>query len=199
MANVLPSSKHTDLVDAIREVLRQSEEPLTVLKIRARLRGKFRAMRIRQLMDVLERQVAANVLVICPKYRSSQDRYWDRPLREHGKVVLQTALRDGPMSWPDLRKKFPKYMRHLAESLLNEELAKGIVFRHPSGSARRGPRYALQPADVRICAAQELLLLLARLQDRGFARADAREALMQILHEDEWADHLPQARSGVNP
>jgi predicted Zn-ribbon and HTH transcriptional regulator len=197
MAEVLPSSKHTDLVDAIREVLRQSEEPLTVLRIRERLRGRFRALPMRKLRDVLERQVAANVLVICPKYRSSQDRYWDRPILEHAKVILRGALVDGPMSWADLRKKFPKYLRHLAESVLNEELAKGGIHRHAPTSARRGPRYALQPADVRSCASVELKDVLSRLQERGFARADIREALMQLLQEEEWADHTPQARIGV--
>ncbi|MSQ94642.1 MAG: hypothetical protein EXR98_08800 [Gemmataceae bacterium] len=197
MADVLPSSKHTDLVDAIREVLRQSEEPLTVLRIRERLRGRFRALPMRKLRDVLERQVAANVLVICPKYRSSQDCYWDRPIREHAKVVLRGALADGPMSWADLRKKFPKYLRHLAESVLNEELAKGGIHRHTLTSARRGPRYALQPADVRSYAGVELKDVLSRLQGRGFARSDVREALMYFLQEEEWADHTPKAEIGV--
>jgi hypothetical protein len=188
MADVLPSSIHTDLVEAIREVLRQSEEPLTIPKIREQLRRKLGPIGIDELTDVLNRQVAANVLVICPKYRSSQDRYWDRPLWQHAKVVLHQALDAGPMSWTDLRKKFPKYLRHLAESVLNEELARGVIFRHPPGSTRMGPRYALQAADVRSYAFRELSEVLSRMELRGFARGDVREALMQLLHEEEWAE-----------
>ena len=41
MADVLPSSNDIDLVDAIREILRQSEEPLTVPKLRERLRAEI--------------------------------------------------------------------------------------------------------------------------------------------------------------
>lgn len=194
MADVLPSSNDIDLVDAIRDVLRQSEEPLTVPKIRERLRHEFRALGLRELMDALERQVAGNVLVVCPKYRSSQDRYWDRPLRQHAKVVLRNALRNGPLSWTGLRKKFPKYLRHLAESALNEDLAKGAIFRHPPASLRQGPRYALQPEDLRSCARGELQLLLTRLHERGFPRSDVRETLMHLLQEDEWAE-TPAARN----
>ena len=188
MAEVLPSSNHSDLVDAIREVLRQSEEPLTIPQLRERLCGPYRAIRIEELADVLGRQVAANVLVMCPKYRSSQNRYWDRTLREHAKVVLTGALESGPMSWTELRKKLPKYLRHLAESVLNEELARGAIFRHPPTSSRNGPRYASQPADVRSYVGNELQGMLARMHERGFARADVCEALMLILQENEWDD-----------
>ncbi len=137
---------------------------------------------------MLRRQVEAHVLVMCPKYRSSQDRFWDRPLREHAKVVLRESLRDGPASWSDLRKKFPKYMRHLAESVLNEELARGTLHRHPPQSARKGPRFGLQPADVRTYASRELQDLLGRLEQIGFAPTDVREAMMQFLQDDEWSD-----------
>src|SRR5438552_2941462 len=188
MVEACPSSNGADLVDAVREVLKQSAEPLTIPRIRERLPTRFRHMRIEDLTEVLQRQAAAHVLVMCPKYRSRQDRYWDRTLHEHAKVVLHEALQGGPMPWADLRKKFPKYLRHLADSVLNEELAKATVFRHPPASTRMGPRYALQPADVRSYAGKELHEMLARLQQCGFARSEAREALMQLLQEDEWAD-----------
>src|SRR4051794_32664030 len=80
-----------DLVDAIREVLQHSDEPLTIPKIRARLATPYR-ISTEELSETLQRQVAAHVLVMCPKYRSSQDRYWDRPLRDHAKVTLRNAL-----------------------------------------------------------------------------------------------------------
>ncbi len=186
MAKGCLSSAQTDLVDAVREVLRHSAEPLTIPRIRERLPMPIG---IGELTDVLHRQLAAHVLVMCPKYRSSQDRYWDRPLREHAKVVLSEALRGGPLPWADLRKKFPKYLRHLADSVLNEELAKETIFRHPPTSARTGPRYALEPANVRSYAKKELHEMLTRLEHFGFGRAESREAIEQLLQEEEWAQY----------
>ena len=66
---------------AVRRVLQASPEPLTLSKIRAALPANFRAVSLEALAEVLQRQVAANVLVPYPKYRSPQDRYWDRPMR----------------------------------------------------------------------------------------------------------------------
>src|SRR5207248_2735136 len=108
----MTDSNGGDLVVAIQEILRQSSEPLTVPKIRARLRGPFRDLSVDELADVLQRQVAAQVFVVCPKYRSGKDRYWDRSLREHAAVVLRRALEERPMPWSELRKRFPKYLRH---------------------------------------------------------------------------------------
>src|SRR5262245_54939351 len=117
-------STPADLADAIRNLLTLSNEPLTLAKIREKLPAPFDGRNRQEVAEVLARQVAASVIVVCPKYRGSQDRYWDRPLREHAKIVLRTALAERPMAWSELRKKFPKYMRHLAESVLDEELAK---------------------------------------------------------------------------
>jgi hypothetical protein len=185
------SSNCPDLVDAIREVLKHSDEPLTIQKIRVRLPALFGSIRMAELAETLRRQVAAQVLVMCPKYRSAQDRYWDRPLREHAKVVVRMALADGPATWSDLRKAFPKYLRHLAESVLNEELARGAIFRHPPASVRQGPRYALQAADVRRYLGKELQDLLDRVQALGFSRPEAREAIVQILQDEEWTEREP--------
>ncbi len=188
MADGCLSITQTELVDIVRDILRHSTEPLTIPRIRERLPGPLRLMRTEDLTEIVRRQVAAHVLVMCPKYRSSQDRFWDRSLHEHAKVVLRAALSSGPMSWADLRKKFPKYLRHLADSVLNEELARGVIFRHPPTSMRMGPRFALLPPDVRAYAGKELREMLACLEQCGFARAEAREAIMHLLHEDEWAE-----------
>lgn len=202
MIDIELSSNQTDLVDAIRAILVSSVEPLTVKKIRARLSAPFDGIRSQELTEVLKRQVAAHVFVICPKYRSAQDRYWDRSLRAHAKVLLRAALADGPMPWAELRRKFPKYLRHLAESVLNEELARGAIHRHPPASPRMGFRCALEPADVLGYAARELEGALARLIEQGFARSHARAAFMQLLQESEWADDAPNespAPVGVMP
>src|SRR5436190_1136561 len=102
MAGIKLSSTSMDLVDAIREILKASHEPLTLRKIRQRLRAPFDGLTTDELSEVLRRQVAANVLVMCPKYRSSQDRYWNRTLRDHATVLLHMFLEPGPLSWADL-------------------------------------------------------------------------------------------------
>jgi hypothetical protein len=177
-----------DLVDAIRGVLQSSDEPMTIPRIRERLPAPYEAIRKDELQDVLHRQVAAHVLVMCPKYRSGQDRYWDRELRDHAMLLLHKALEPGPTSWSDLRKKLPKYLRHFAESVLNEELAKGAIHRHPPATLRMGPRYAHQPPNVRCYARKELHDMLTRLEQCGFTRSDARETLMALLQEEEWSE-----------
>ena len=199
MAEIFPFSNQTDLVDVVRTVLKHSSEPLTVAKIQERLPTAFRSLRPEELEEVLQRQVAAHVLIMCPKYRSSQDRYWDRSLREHAAVLLREALRNGPLSWSDLRKKFPKYVRHLAESVLSEELAKENIFRHPPASARMGPRYALQPIEVRTYASKMLHESLERLEQIGFSRSEAREAIMQLLQEEEWQEYESAAHNTAVP
>ncbi len=190
-------SNQTDLVDAIRVIFKTSKEPLTVNKIRDQLSAPFDHLGVAELTDVMKRQVAANVVVICPKYRSSQDRYWDRPLREHAKVLLRDALADGPIPGAELRKKFPKYLRHLTESVLDEELAKGTVHRHPPVSLRAGFRFGLERADLRSYATTELEEALARLVELGFALSDARETFMQLLQETEWAENAPDEPAPV--
>jgi hypothetical protein len=188
MTEIQPCANHADLVDAICGVLQSSEEPLTLPRIRERLPEPYRGIRAEQLAEVLARQVAANVLVSCPKYRSAQERFWDRSLREHAKVLLHEAIKAGPISWSDLRKKLPKYLRHLAESALSEELARGAIHEHPQASPRMGPRYAHEPAKVACYAKRELQDVLTRLTQCGFTRGQARETLMQLLQEEEWAD-----------
>ncbi len=191
MADIELSAPQTDLVDAVRGILKASIEPLTVMKIRERLPAPFDGIRNEELAEVLQRQVAANVLVMCPKYRSGQDRYWDRTLREHTKVLLRSSLEAGPMPWAELRKRFPKYLRHLAESVIDEELARGAIHRHPPLSSRAGFRFALDRPDVRAYAAKELDDALTRLVERGFTLCDVREAFMQLLHEQEWTHEKP--------
>lgn len=178
----------TDLVDAIRFVLKQSSEPLTGFQIRARLPRHFSRVPLDDLMETLTRQVAADVLVMCPKYRSSQDRYWDRCLREHAKKLLHAALRSGPLSWSDLRKRLPKYVRHLADSVLSEELAREKIFRHPPASQRMGPRYALRPAELRRYLSRELQELLSRFELHGFSPRETRETILELLREEEWGE-----------
>src|SRR5262245_6094037 len=95
----------TDLVAAIQRVLAASPEPLTLSKIRAALPTSFRRIGLEELAEALRRQVAANVLQQYPKYRSQQDRFWDRPMPLHVASLLTAALAEGPLAWPQLRRK----------------------------------------------------------------------------------------------
>src|SRR5262245_50927509 len=81
----------TDVVTAIRGVLEASSEPLTLSKIRSALPSQQRPSP-ENLSEVLRRQVAANVFVQYPKYRSPQDRFWDRPMPVHLASLLRTVL-----------------------------------------------------------------------------------------------------------
>src|ERR1700730_5020018 len=92
----LPSG---DLVTAIQEVLRSSPEPLTVSKIRSALPVPFRQASVDELADVLGRQVAVKVLQSYPRYRSQQERFWDRPMQVHVAGLLAATLEEAPLSW----------------------------------------------------------------------------------------------------
>src|SRR5262245_46683653 len=109
--NVQDASSGTDLVAAIRRALENSSEPLTVSKIRASLPAAFRGLSLEAITDQLQRQVAANALVQYPKYRSQQDRFWDRPMRVHIVNLLHGALADRPLAASELRRKLPDYAK----------------------------------------------------------------------------------------
>src|SRR5205085_1372094 len=82
----------TDLAAEVQRVLEGSAEPLTLSKIRSSLPARLRGVSLEALAEVLRRQVAANVLVPYPKYRSQQDRFWDRPMNVHIAHLLRQAL-----------------------------------------------------------------------------------------------------------
>jgi hypothetical protein len=180
-----------DLVNEIRRVLRDSDEPLTAVKIRRRLPAPLRQIDVAALAEVLQRQAAAQVLAICPKYRSGQDRYWDRPLREHVHEMLHQILAAGPLSWAELRRRLPRYARYLGESVLNEQLAAGRLHRHPPRSARSAARFALAPPEARTYLEPALGELFARLEPLGFSRAELRRGLRQLLCEGEHREPVP--------
>ncbi|MCI0639341.1 MAG: hypothetical protein L0Y72_29185 [Gemmataceae bacterium] len=175
----------TDLAGAVRQVLHQSEEPLTVSKIRALLPPVLRDTPIGYLSETLHRQVAAQVLVLFPKYRSSQDRFWDRPLRVHVERLLNELLRDEPLPWSEIRKRLPHYAKIAAETVLEEQLAKGQIHRHPPLRPRLGSRYGLSTPDPRPYLAPELTGLLARYESMGFPLARVRATLLDLLQETE--------------
>src|SRR5262249_31164281 len=137
-----------DLVSGVQQVLQSSDEPLTLSKIRSRLPVRFREVSIEELTAVLNRQAAAQVVWQFPKYRSQQDRYWDRPMPVHVAALLKEALTPGALGWSDLRRKLPAYAHTQAEEVLQKELAEGRLHRHPR-IGRGAERFGVSQPDPR--------------------------------------------------
>jgi hypothetical protein len=184
-----PSSTfaETDLMAAVRRVLERSEEPLTLSKIRSGLPASLRGVSLEALEEMLQRQVGVNALQQYPKYRSQQNRYWDRPMRVHLASLLRTTLEERPLNLSELRRKLPDYAKLQIEPILEEEVAQGNLHRHPALSSRSGPRYSTRQPNPRDYLRTELDDVFTRLQRLGFSLADLRQSALELLHEEEWA------------
>lgn len=192
------TSPETDLVAATLRVLAMSSGPLTVSKIRAKLQAPFRAAGLEELTETLQRQVAANVLVQYPKYRSQQDRFWDRPMEAHLAGLFREVLEEGPLGWVDLRRKLPAYAVDplaRAEAVLTELVAQGGLYRHPRSGKRGGDRFGLQPPDAKEYLQSELSVVFRDLEELGFSQAQLRAAALELLHNEEWSPTAVPARS----
>ena len=176
----------TDLVPAVRQVLERSEEPLTLSKIRGGLPAGVRGVSLEELEQILQRQVAANVFQQYPKYRSQQNRYWDRPMRVHLADLLRTTLEAKPLTLSELRRKLPDYAKLEAETVLEEEVTQGNVFRHPALSSRSGPRFGARKPDPKEYLRAELAAAFDRLQRLGFSQPELNAGALELLHEEEW-------------
>lgn len=182
----------TDLVAAVRQVLQASVEPLTLSKIRTALPASLRGITLEALEESLSRQVSANVLHQFPKYRSQQNRYWDRPMRAHVIQLLQVTLEEKPLALSELRRKLPDYAKTQAESVLEEQVAQGQLHRHPPLNSRSGPRYGARRPEPKEYLRGELSAAFARLEQLGFTQNQLREGALDLLHEEEWSS--PQVR-----
>jgi hypothetical protein len=191
MTQLTDTSAKADLLTEIRRVLESSDEPLTLSKIRSRLPAPFRATGLEELAEVLKRQVAASVLWQYPKYRSPQDRFWDRPMDVHVAVLLLSTLAEGPLPWSVLRRKLPAYTQSHALGALENEIGQGRLHRHPK-IGRGGERFGVRPADPKDYLRAELIDLFRRLDGRGFSRAQLREAALELLHDEEWSTTTPR-------
>jgi hypothetical protein len=185
----------TDLAGAVHRVLASSPEPLTVPKIRAALPANLRPENPEELTEILRRQVAANVLQQYPKYRSQQDRYWDRPMPVHVAALIRSTLEEKPLAWSELRRKLPEYAQPLAEGVLTEQVTQGLLHRHPPLNARSGVRYGVNPPDPKEHLRGELSSLFLRLERLGFSQAQLRAGALELLHEEEWAPTPAAERS----
>jgi hypothetical protein len=184
----------TDLVAAVRRVLAASPEPLTLSKIRSALPAGFRSLTLEALAEALQRLVTANVLVQYPKYRSPQDRFWDRPMAVHVAALLRQTLEEGPLPWSELRRKLPAYAAPQAEGVLQEQVAQGLLHRHPKAGSRGGERFGVRPPEAKDYLRPELTTLFRRLGELGFSHGQLRQSALELLHEEEWAEApAPQA------
>ncbi len=196
---VLETSADTDLVTAVRQVLQGSSEPLTLVKIRAALPAALRARSLENLAENLHRQVTANILYLFPKYRSQHDRFWDRPMSVHLAQLLHKVVQDGPLPWSAIRRQLPGYAKSQAEPVLEEQLAKGQMFRHPAQGKRGGTRFSSRRPCPKDFLRGELASLFGRLGQLGFTQPQLREAALELLHEEEWSMMPPPAASTTAP
>lgn len=181
----------TDLVAEVRRVLAASGEPLTLSKIRAGLPAPYRSLSLEDLAESLRRQVAANVVIPYPKYRSQQERFWDRPMRVHIANLLRNVLEERPLARSELWRKLPAYALGQADAVLQEELAQSRLFRHPRLGSRSKERYGANPPDPKDYLRDELRTLFDRMQQLGFSYPQLRAGALELLHEEEWASPRP--------
>ncbi|HEX5268983.1 MAG TPA: hypothetical protein VFW33_00785 [Gemmataceae bacterium] len=189
-----------DLATEVQRVLAASDEPLTVPKIRAKLHGGLRNTDPKALTEVLERQVAANALYKYPKYRSPQDRYWDRGMEAHVSQLMFVALDAGPLPWSELRRKLPAYAHEKAPDVRDDLVRQGKMHRHPKAGSRGAERYGNRAPDPKDYLRQELPDLFARLSSLGFTRPQIRAAALELLHEEEWdVEPAPAPEAAATP
>ena len=186
MDRARPSAPETDIVSAVRNVLSASAEPMTLPRIRAALPATLRGVELEALADSLQRQVAANVLYIYPRYRGPHERYWDRPMREHLIWLVRGLVEQTPLSWSEIRRKLPQYARLQACSALEDLLASGELHRHPPTSKRNGPRFGLHPPDPKLYLRPELERAFVHLESLGFGRDQLKQGVLDLMQDDEW-------------
>ncbi|MBL8793184.1 MAG: hypothetical protein JNM56_04710 [Planctomycetia bacterium] len=194
-AAVATPTETVDLNAALLRVLQDSAEPLTVPKIRAQLPP---ALRSQNLEESLQRQVAATAVVQYPKYRSAQERYWDRPMPVHVAALLQSVLEEGALSAGELRRKLPAYAHELFEQVMQEEIANGKLYRHPKLGGRGGERIGVRPAEPKEYLRPELAAVFRKLEPLGFSTSSLRAAALEMLHDEEWAP-APAVPSEAKP
>ena len=194
-ATSAPATPTEDLQGAILRVLQQSEEPLTPSKIKDKLPTALRGGNIE---ETLQRQVTAQVLHQYPKYRSQQDRFWDRRMPVHVAFLIRSVLADGPLNAAEIRRKLPAYAQEQAEAILNEQLSQGKLFRHPK-IGRGGEPIGAGPAEPKEYLRKELVAVFGKLEQLGFKEAQLRPAAIELLHEEEWATPAKKSSGPDSP
>lgn len=183
-----------DLPTALRNALQASTEPLTVSKIRSELPPPLRRLSLEELTDALQKQVSAGTLYQYPKYRSQQDRFWDRPMQVHIAGLVRATMEEAPLSISELKRKLPTYAQAQAETILLEQVGIGMLHKHPKLGSRGGERFGVRPADPKDYLRPELAELFSSLSQLGFTETQMREAALELLHDEEWSMTAPASR-----
>jgi len=186
-----------DLPTALKNALQLSSEPLTVSKIRNELPPQLRRLTLDEVTDALQKLVTAGTTYQYPKYRSQQDRFWDRPMEVHIAALLRETLEESPLSLSELKRKLPTYAQAQAETILTEQVGKGALHKHPKLGSRGGERFGARPANPKDYLRPELAELFNRLSPLGFSQSQLREAALELLHDEEWS-MTPPASHGEN-
>jgi len=177
-----------DLGAALQRVLKASDEPMTVSKIKAALPTALRTLNVE---ETLQKQVAAGTLYQFPKYRSPHDRFWDRPMPVHIQMLIKQLVAETALAWTDLRRKLPSYAVDQAEPIFQELITRNTLHRHPR-VGRGSDRYGVQKPDPKEYLRSELIASFGRLEKLGFTQAQLRAGALELLHEEEWATVPPK-------
>jgi len=113
-------------------------------------------------------------------------------------ALVREALQEEALGLPELRRKLPAYTVTHVETVLLEQLNQGQLHRHPRAGKRGGDRFGVQPADPKEYLRAELAVLFLRLEKLGFTQEQLREGALELLHEDEWASTISQARQSAS-
>ncbi len=105
----------------------------------------------------------------------------------HVASLLRQALQEGPLALSELRRKLPAYARTHAESALTEQVAQGLLHRHPRAGGRGHDRIGLQPADPKEYLRPELARVFRNLERFGFDQSRIRAGALELLHDEEWS------------
>ena len=180
----------TDLVAELLRVLAESSEPLTLSKIRAKLPAPFRSASLEELSDTLQRQVAANVLFQYPKYRSQQDRFWNRPMEVHLAILIPRSIPGGAVGVGGAA---PQASRLCGRSV---DPCRGSVGGTLGGGRCTSIRASASVAATALGCSQpmpksilkpELAELFLDLEQLGFSQGQLRTAALELLHDEEWS------------
>ncbi len=113
----------------------------------------------------------------------------------HIAALLRSVLQDAPLALSELRRKLPAYAQAQAEAVLYEQVAQGLLYRHPRVGRRGSDRFGLQAADPKDYLRSELAKVFRKLEGRGFSQAQLRAGALELLHDEEWSPAFEEMSS----
>jgi hypothetical protein len=179
---MMPASPASDLQANILKVLSAGGPPLTPPKIARALPVGGRPP-LKLLRSLLAQMAAAGRLERLP---GKTDRYIAAPAEAWARSTLLEMLRFGPQTGAKLEKSLTVHHAHLATDLLAALIDSGQVFRHPAPSKAGKSAFALTPPDPLPYLAGALDRLQRAVEEKGFAPAAVRAAVLRHLGASEF-------------